>query len=140
MPDVTVTAAEVLADSGTITGDYTAGETITAGQVLYADSSDAGSAKLADADASLAAATAIGIALNGASDGQPVRVAIGGTLDPGFTVTVGTIYVVSDTPGGIKPSADLLAGDYVTVIGVGITASQLKLFGTLGLSGVAVPA
>jgi hypothetical protein len=139
MADVVVTATEVLADSGTITGDYTLGAAVTAGQVVYADSSDGGAVKPADADASLAAATAVGIALNGGADAQPCKVAIGGTLDPGFTVTVGTIYVVSDTAGGIMPAADLETGDYVGVLGVGITASQLKLFGTLGLSGVAVP-
>lgn len=137
MADVSVTAAEVLTDSGTITIDVTAGATITAGQTVYLDSGDGNAAKLADANASSSTATVKGIALNGAADGQPLRVATAGTLDPGFTVTVGTIYVQSATAGAICPAADLATGHYVTVLGVGITASQLQLI--MRNSGVAVP-
>jgi hypothetical protein len=137
MADVTVVATEVLADSGTISTDGILGATVTAGQTVYLDTTT-NTFKLADANASAATATVKGIALNGGVSGQPVKVAIGGgTLDPGFTVTVGTVYVQSATAGGIAPVADLASGHYVCVLGVGITASQLSL--VVKNAGVAVP-
>ena len=135
MADVTVTAAEVLPlNSTTRTG--LAGAAITAGQTVYESSS--GTWVLADANASATAAATQGIALNSAASGQLVTVAIGGTIDPGFTVTVGTIYVQSATAGGIAPAADLASGHYVTIIGVGETAARLQLL--FHRSNVAVPA
>jgi len=137
MVDVTVTATEVLdaSDTTVIAGHF--GEAVTAGQTVYLKASD-GLYWLADADASADTAAAKGIAMNGGAAGQPCEVGIGGTVDPGFTVTVGTIYVLSGTAGGIAPVADLASGDYVTIVGVGITASSLKLL--MIVSGVAVPA
>lgn len=137
MADLTVTAANVVGSDVSI-GDGTAGATITAGQTVYVDATDSSKVKLADADASEAAAETKGIALHGASSGQPIRYATKGSLNPGATVTVGTIYVQSATAGGIAPSADLLAGDYVTILGVGISASLIDL--DIKASGVAVPA
>lgn len=137
MADETVTATEVLPATDTQTVDGILGATVTAGQMVYLDSTTS-TYKLADADASATTAAAKGIAMNGGATGQPVKVAIGGTLDPGFTVTVGAIYVLSGTAGGIAPVADLAAGDYTFIVGVGITASSLRLI--LNNSGVQVPA
>lgn len=136
MADETVVAAEVLVDSGTITTDGILGATVTAGQTVYLDSAT-NTYKLADANASATTAAVVGIALNGGGSGQPVKVAIGGTMDPGFTVAVGEIYVQSANAGGIAPRADLASGWYTSVLGLGITASQLKLIGAIGRGGVA---
>jgi hypothetical protein len=136
MADVTVTAAEVLPDAGTQTIQGILGATVTAGQTVYLDAST-NTWKLADANASALTANCKGIAMNGGVAGQPVTVCNGGTLDPGFTVTVGTVYVLSATAGGIAPADDLTTGMYTTILGVGITASQLKL--QILASGVAVP-
>lgn len=136
MADVSVTAAEVLPDSGSVLIDGILGATVTAGQTVYLDSSTS-TYKLADANASALTSTVVGIAMNGGATGQYVRVCKSGTLDPGFTVTVGTIYVQSATAGGIAPAADLATGYYTTILGVGITASQLRLI--MVNSGVAVP-
>lgn len=140
--DVTVTAASVARVTGTgtetdtkITTGY-AGATITAGQVLYKDTS-AGTWKLADANLSAAAGRSEGIALNGAATGQPIAVATGGTLTGGFTATVGTIYVLSANAGGIAPAADLASGWRTGVVGVGLTSTTIGL--VLYSSGVAVP-
>lgn len=137
MVDVTVTEAEVLPGSDTTYFDGTFGETITAGEVVYLDTSD-DKLKLADCDASSATATIKGIAMNSGGDGQPGKVAIAGSIDPGFTVTVGETYVLSGTAGGIAPIADLAAGDWVSHLGVGLSASSLQL--RIYNSGVQVPA
>jgi hypothetical protein len=137
MADVSVTATEVLKTSATVVDSGGVfGETVTAGQVVYKLSSD-GKWYKADANLSAAAAALKGIALNGGAANQPAVIAIGGTIDPGFTVTVGTVYVLSATAGGIAPAADLATGMYVGIVGVGLAADTLGLI--IYSSGVAVP-
>ena len=138
MADLTITAANVVkgATAKVLQGTY--GATVTAGQTVYADAADNGRFKPADADAATAAARATaGIALNSGSAGQPADIQTDGLITIGGTVTVGEIYVQSATPGGIAPAADLVTGDSVTVLGVGVSASQIDL--NIHRSGVAVP-
>lgn len=130
MTDVSITAANVLTGSGSAVKYGTAGATITAGQAVYLDEASTGEWLLADSDAASAAARGsgkIGIALNGASDGQPIAVQTGGNIAIGGTLVAGTVYVLSATPGGIAPQADLTTGDYVTIIGVATSSSVLSL-------------
>lgn len=127
MADVTVVANEVLPDSGTSNLIYgTFGATVTAGETVYLDSAT-NTYKLADAGAA-STAVCVGIAMNSGVSGQQCTIAgTGSTIDPGFTVTVGTIYVLSNTAGKIAPAADLANPMKTVVLGVGITASQLAL-------------
>lgn len=137
MADLSVTAGNVAASASATVVVRTAGGTITAGQPVYEDSSDSFHCKPAQADTS-AKANAIGIALNGAADGQPVSVCTAGDINVGATLTVGEVYVVSDAAaGGIAPVGDLASDDYVSVLGVASTASNLKL--KLNVSGAQVP-
>lgn len=137
MPDLSITAANVEPVAGYGYVDLVAGATITAGQVVYQDSADL-KAKLADCDGAAALAVVVGIALNGAAANQPVRVITSGDLDVGATLTVGEIYVLSGTAGGIAPEGDLANPDKVSVIGVGTAADNLKL--KIFNSGATVPA
>jgi len=125
MSDITITAANVAkaTDSTTITG--TAGGTITAGQSVYLDTSDS-RYKLSDANAS-GTGRCDGIALHGASSGQPLTVLTSGNITIGGTVAVGTIYCVSAGTGGICPIADLLSGEYIAKIGIGVTAAIISV-------------
>lgn len=128
MADLTITATSVLPGTGAITEKLTAGAAITAGQSVYKDASDGNKAKLFDADSATAAARSFyGIALNGAASGQPVVVQTGGNITIGATVAVGVAYYASDTPGGICPFSDLESGDYPTIIGIGISTTQIKI-------------
>lgn len=136
MADLTVTAANVVAGANARIVPGTAGATITAGQLVYLDATD-NKFKLADADAAASAVLA-GIALNGGANNQPIDVQFGGRINPGATVVVGTIYVASSTAGGIAPVSDLGASDYVSIIGVGVTAALIEL--QIHNSGVQVPA
>jgi hypothetical protein len=139
MADVAVTAANVAPDSGTIYDQGIAGAAITAGMTLYLDSAT-NTYKPADSNLSAAAATVTAIAMGNAAAGQPLVIARpGSTLNPGFTVTVGAVYVQSATNAGgaIAPVADLVTGWRTTIIGIGITATQLKFICSNG--GVAVP-
>ena len=136
MADLSITAANVEAASTAVEYQGTAGATITAGGSVYEDSTDSNKLKLADADA-LATAAAKGIALHGASDGQPLRIITEGDLNPGATVAIGEIYCVSDTAGGIKPVGDLVSTEYVTPLGIGTTTANIKV--QIQVSGVAKP-
>jgi hypothetical protein len=127
MADLVITAANVLAGSGAKKVAGTAGATITAGQVVYLDSADS-EYKLADADSATAAVRSpAGIALHGASDGQPLTILSKGPITIGATVTAGVAYYLSPTAGGICPVADLLTGDYPTVLGLATSASVIEV-------------
>lgn len=127
MGDITVTAASALKSARGITEEGIAGATITAGQPLYADASASGTLKPADA-LTAAKAAVVGIALNGAGTGQPVEYLVS---DPdyvaGGTVAVGQVYVVSATGGGIALESDITSTQFVTVIGIGKTATTIAL-------------
>jgi len=117
MASLSITAANVLAGSGATIERGTAGATITAGQVVYRDSAD-GKYKLADADSATAEArNPRGIALNGASNGQPLAIVRAGDVTIGATMTVGLAYYLSPTAGEIGVVADVLSGDDPIILG-----------------------
>lgn len=126
--DISITAANVVPSSAAEIGRGTAGATITAGQLLYKDSSDGYKLKLADCNASAATTVVVGMALNGASSGQPVAYVI---YDPALAIagsrTIGDIYVLSATAGGVAPASDIASGHYVVVVGV-VTSSTTIFF------------
>lgn len=138
MADLTITAGNVVAGANAKIEQGFSGGTLAGGKAVYKDTADASKFKLGDCDdASATVRTLYGVALNGASAGQPVAIQTEGDITIGGTVVVGEIYVLSDTAGGIMPEGDLETGDYVAVLGVGISTTQIRM-GILN-SGVAVP-
>lgn len=127
MADLVVTAANVVAGSGAKKVTGTAGATITAGQVVYFDTTDS-KYKLADTDSATAAVRSpAGIALNGAANNQPLTVLTAGPVTIGATVAVGDVYYLSGNAGGLAPAADLAAGDYPCIIGICTSTSVLDV-------------
>lgn len=130
MSDLSITAANVLSGTGAKVTTGTAGATITAGQAVYLDTASTGKWLLADSDAASAIARGsarFGIALHGASNGQPLDVQTDGDITIGATMVAGTAYFLSDTPGGICPVEDLETGDYIMLIGVATSTTVLKI-------------
>lgn len=124
MADLSITAANVLASATALRSTGVAGATITQGDLLYKDATDGNKLKLADADASAATATVVGIALNAGSAGQPITYAISDdAFTPGATLTVGEVYCLSATPGGLAPVGDLGSGDYTSIVLAATTSS-----------------
>jgi hypothetical protein len=123
--DLSITASAVVPSSSAVIKYATAGATLTAGQLVYLDTADTdtngiGKAKLSDANGAAALRVVDGIAISGASAGQPVAYC---TYDPALVIaasglTANQILLSSATAGGIAPSADLTTGWYLTVIGV----------------------
>lgn len=137
MADLTITAANVVSASGSVRGQGFSNDTILAGKAISKDPND-GLLYLADNNSATAARKRTdGIALNTASPGQPVDFHVSGNLNPGATVAVGTIYVLSATGGGICPAADLASGNVTDIIGVATTTSNINV--SLHNSGAATP-
>jgi len=126
MAAITITPASVLPVSSNDIGVGIAGETLTAGELLYKDAADSNSLKLADADAAGTAA-AVGVCAHAATDGQPTRYYKGGTIAIGATVVAGTHYFAHTTAGSIGPFGDLGTGDYLTPIGMAVSTANIKL-------------
>lgn len=127
MADLAITATSVVQGTDASVSSGIAGETITAGQTVYLNSTD-GLLYKADCDDTAAKSVCVGIALNGGAINQPIEYQTDGVITIGATVVVGTIYVVSDTAGGIKPVADLSVSDYVSIVGVAEAAGKLTLY------------
>lgn len=135
MADLTVTPASVIPATDATKEFGTAGATITAGQVVYLDSATT-TYKLADADGATALRSPRGIALHGASSGQPLQILTKGSVTIGATMTAGLAYYLSKTAGGICPVADIASGGYATVLGISTSTTVLKV--NMTESGVAV--
>ena len=131
MADLTITAANMVAVSGTpLRG--TALATITAGQPLYWDTTNGlfgPNVGLADGNGSALLRTCVGISLHASLTGQPIAYlgTPGDVLGFGAILTVNKIYITSLAVGMIAPDADDAAGNYLQLLGVAITTSNLRL-------------
>lgn len=136
MTDISITAANVVAGTDAQTERGISGATITAGQWVYKDTST-GRYELADNDSATATVRVPrGVALNSASDGQPLVIQKSGLCTIGGTLTAGVAYYLSDTPGGMIPVADLGSGEYPCLLGIATTTAILDI--NIQASGVAL--
>ena len=122
MSDYSLTASHIKHLNRTGRAHGIAGATITAGQVLYADTADAEKLKIADANSATAAVRAVkGIALHGASAGQPLAYAITGArvrLTTGSAVgAFNATVILSTNAGNMAPHSDDASGTYKTILG-----------------------
>lgn len=130
MADLTITASSVATSSGSVTSGFLAGATITAGQSVYLKSSDS-KWYLAQNDGTAeesGSGVRFGISLHAALSGQPLAVQESGVINVGSTLTVGTIYIVAATVGGIAPFADLSGtNNRIVTLGFGSTSALLDM-------------
>ena len=120
-----ITAVRPTANTRTQQGVY--GATIAAGQPVYLDSTD-NKWKLADSNDTAAKASVVGIAVTpGVDNGYGIIAGIGSVILVGTTMVVGQIYFVGQTAGSIVPSGDITTGDYVSKIGIALSATELLL-------------
>lgn len=129
MADLTITAANVLAGTNAVVESGVAGATITQGNTLYLDTAT-NKWKLADNDDATVLVRMSGkggIALNAASDGQPLSVLRAGNVVIGATLTAGSAYYLSATPGKICPVGDLVTGKTVVLIGIATSTTNLNV-------------
>jgi hypothetical protein len=125
MPDAVITPSSVVQGSGAQTTASFAGETITAGQIVYRHTD--GLVYKTDADASVQSRALLGIALNGGALNQPILVQTTGQVNLGSGLLQGRVYVASATPGGFAPAADLVVGWASLLVGVALSTAVLDL-------------
>lgn len=125
MADLSITPTSVVKYTSAITKNGIAGETIAAGQALYIASAT-GLLMKAD-DTTAAKAACVGIALNGGAINQPIQYLTSGGINPGAAVTVGAIYGITDTAGGISLISERATGDFITILGIATTTSRIEV-------------
>lgn len=117
-----ITAVRPTSNTKSLT--YVYGATIAAGQTVYIDAG--GLAQLADSDASATTAATKGVAMTPGVNGSYGFIATEGSIVlVGTTMVVGATHWQGPTAGSIDTAS--ASGDYVTVIGVAATATQLDL-------------
>jgi hypothetical protein len=127
MTDLVITAANVVAGPNAVKETGTAGETITAGMPVYKDAASKRFMKAKSTSAVPGASIAYGVALHASLLYQPLTVQKSGDITIGATLTAGSAYYLSETPGGIEPVADLAAGENVCVLGFAKSTTVLAL-------------
>ena len=140
MPNLVITASSLaLASGGNVVGAFNAGYAAAQGDFVYLDSANLWQKILANGTAVQSGASSgssgIGIVMSGcAASGQPITVWVptqgtSSQITIGATTTAGIVYVASATTGKIAQSTDLTAGQFITVLGVGISATKIECMG-----------
>lgn len=125
MTDISVTAASVQPGAGAITKRGICGEAISAGQSVF-EAAD-GDIELCENDQTVVEAASRGISLNDGAAGQPIEYQTDGEITFNAVLAAGAVYIVGAAPGGIAPEADAVSGEFVTVLGVGLSTTSMKL-------------
>lgn len=101
------------------------GSTVVGGRCLHLAAD--GLHDYAEANTSLLLSTVVGISIGGGAVGQHALIIYGGLLNNCSGLTRGVHYVLADTvaTGVLMPVADQAGSDWVTYIGVAISASVL---------------
>lgn len=127
MADLVQTSANVVVYNPSSIKVYTSNGAVTAGQPVYQDANGNYGPAGANSNSVVAGVNGIGVALNSAPGaGQPISVWVGGQVNLGATLAVGSIYVVSANNGKIAPNSDLTTNNYVTVLGTAINAAAIQ--------------
>jgi len=124
MADLSITPANVVRGTNSTTISGIAGQTITAGAVVYLSPST-NQYLLAQANAS-STNTVSGVALNNCSLNQPIQILSGGDYVCGGTPVVGqSYYLAADNAGAIAPVSDLTTGNYVSFLGIATSNTNI---------------
>lgn len=127
MADLAVVANSVQKYGDAQTVVLTAGVAIAAGQVVCFDSAS-NTAKLGNAKKLPPFTVIKGVALHNAQPNQPIVVQTAGGFNPGVTVSVGQVYILSgNNDGGIAPVGDYAAGWAPQVLAIAVTPTRLQL-------------
>lgn len=128
MAALTITAANVAYQSGSIYPGQTIGEAATAGMAVYKKSDGKWYKSKCNGTAEEAGATDFGMLL-ATADAAGARASIAG---PGAIVALGTgtagiVYCPGTTAGTWIPTADLVSTNKVTVGALGIGSNQVQI-------------
>ena len=140
MADYSLTSANVLASGTAVKTTGVAGETIVAGNFVTQDPTAGNKWIILDGQGGMDAPTnPLGVALNSASDGQPLSVAASDEdFAHGLTgVAAGHVIVASpNNPGALAPVSEIIgiAEIYPIVVMIATSATKAKLAPFAGLA------
>ena len=118
-------AGDVESLESVLYGTGVAAAAITAGQVVYASSD--GGINLASA-ATLNPSGAVGLAVANIGSGESGLYKTAGILTiPGWGLTVGAVYYLSTTPGGLIIIPNAATGQYIVEIGRALTSTSFLI-------------
>ena len=124
MADIVHTATGALGNTAGTYEDVTWGGTVTAGMPVYKHTDSKHYAALND---TALHAAVVGYAMSGGAAGQRGRILTAGILTLSGGLTKAITYYCSVNAGGIAPIADVLSGDFVTILGVASSTTTLKI-------------
>lgn len=128
MTALTITASDVIWQSGPIKSDQVAGEAFAAGASVYLADNGKWYKAQCDGTAIEAGANNIGMALASADvAGARISVALPGAIVAVGTGTAGIAYGPGTTAGIYLPTADLGSTNKVTLAALGVGTNQLLL-------------
>lgn len=129
MTALSITAANVVWQSGPKLGDQVGGEAFDAGAAVYYNATTGKWLKAqADGTAAEAGADGAGIALGSCDgDGGRVSIAVDGAIVSLGTGTAGVLYCPGTTAGALNPIADLASTNKVTPIALGIGSNKVQV-------------
>lgn len=126
MANLSITAANVRMTATSAADFIIAGESLTPGQPAYLNSLDNRYYKTIADDTEQKAEAAVIVTGYGVA-GARVPCVRGGSVVIGATLVPQTLYVVSATSGAICPIADLATDDWVTLLGLATTTTEMNL-------------
>jgi hypothetical protein len=119
MTDLLFVASDILASPSAKRSEGISGGVPVAGDVVFMSPDDRQWRRASNNDSTTnGAKVPSGIALNGATAGQPIDVLVLGDLTVSSVLTPGDAYYLSANPGKICPRADVVAGMDVCFIGI----------------------
>lgn len=132
MTNVTVVPSTVVAaNPQTVKASGISGEAIDVGMAVYADPADNYRIKKAISTVGnpTHAPNLVGISLsNTQGQNQPITYATSGDVTFGTGLASGVVYVISHLNAGfIEPISDLVATNFVAVLGVGTSTSNMRV-------------
>jgi hypothetical protein len=113
----------ISADTSNMSGIFTAGESITAGDLLYLNTD--GKVYKAFATGTVEESTPLGFAQSSVAADATLVVRIGGVEDALSSLSSGVVYYVSTTAGAITSTAPSGSGDNIVRIGVSQDSTTL---------------
>jgi hypothetical protein len=125
MADLVFVESDILASPAAQRVEGISGGIPVAGDVVFLSPDDNQWRRAANNSTTPGAKVPGGIALNGASAGQPIDVFVNGDLTVSSVMVPGDAYYLSANPGKICPRADIVTGMDVCFIGIARTASIL---------------
>lgn len=126
MPDLVQVPADVRVHGYTPLEILKSGAALDAGMPVYRGADD--SYFPAQSDTAEHAAARYFVVVGCTGPGLPfAAIKAPGIIGIGAALADGETYIVSDTPGGVKPIGDASSGEFVTILGFGKDADELAI-------------